>query len=285
MTNNSYSFKVGHFECLAVSDGIFSLGHENMFTNATISQVEQLLHAHDIEPGEIAIQATYLLINMGQNFVLLDTGFGAGRKPGTGKLLDNLKAEGINPTEINTVILSHGHTDHIGGNTDDGGKTVFPNARYMISRKEWEFWSSEISKQKMLTTAQQNLLMIRKQNLLMIREQIEIVDYETEILPGIKTISAPGHTPGHMALIISSADEQLLCTFDIVHYPFQLARPDWHFFFDTIPEQAMQTRRKLLNRATIDKVLVWACHFPYPGLGYIVRDSETWSWQPTEVSK
>ena len=125
--------------------------------------------------------------------------------------------------------------------------------------------------------------MVREQNLLMIREQIEIVDYETEILPGIKTISAPGHTPGHMALIISSADEQLLCTFDIVHYPFQLVQPDWHFFFDTLPEQAMQTRRKLLNRAEIDKVLVWACHFPYPGLGYIVRNNETWSWQPAEI--
>jgi glyoxylase-like metal-dependent hydrolase (beta-lactamase superfamily II) len=282
MAKNSYSFEIGNFECLVISDGGFAIPHDEIFTNAPVSQVEQLLRKHNIEPGVIAIQANCLLVKTGQTFVLLDTGFGPNFEPSVGKLVENLEVEGIKPADIDVVINSHAHLDHIGGNTDAKGKPVFPNARYILSKEEREFWASEPSlgllevadsmKEAVLTTVHKNLPLIQ--------EQFDIVDYETEILPGIKAMPAPGHTPGHVVLTISSGNEQLLCMFDIAHYPFQLEQPDWYFHFDIMPERAVLSRRQFLTRAANDKILVWAYHFPFPGLGHIIKEGETWRWKP-----
>ena len=283
MTKNSYPFKVGNLECLAVSDGDFVMAHHQVFPNAPISRVEQLLRKHGIEPGEIATTATCLLIRTGQELILIDSGFGADFAPTTGKLIENLQAEGIRPADIDIVIVSHAHLDHMGGNADAEGKPLFPKARYIVSKEDWEFWTWEPNlaslPQDRFTRAQ--IAAVHK-NLLPIQDRFDTIDYETEILPGVKAIAAPGHTPGHMALTISSGNEQLLCTFDVAHFPFQLEQPDWYFGGDIIPERAALTRREVLNRASTDKVLVMASHFPFPGLGYIMKDGEAWTWQPIE---
>jgi len=283
MAKNSYSFTVGDFECLVISDGDFAIQHDEIFTNAPLPQVEQLLGKHGLKPGGIATQVTCLLVRTGQKLVLLDTGFGPDFEPGVGKLVENLEAEGIKPVDIDIVILSHAHIDHMGGNTDSEGKPAFPNARYVISKGDWEFWTQEsnLATLKEDSLKQAQIASVRK-NLLPIQDRFDIVDYETEILPGIKATAAPGHTPGHMALAISSGNEQLLCTFDIIHYPFQLEQPDWYFVGDIIPERAALTRRQVLTKVATDKILVWAGHFPFPGLGHIIKDGEVWSWQPIE---
>ena len=283
MAKNSYPFKVGGFECLVISDGDFAIPHDEIFINAPVSQVEQLLGKHGLKPGGIAIQATCSLVKTGQKLVLLDTGFGTDFEPNVGKLIENLQAERIKPADIDIVILSHAHLDHMGGNTDAEGKPLFPNARYIISKDDWEFWTREpnLATLREDSFKQAQITAVRK-NLLPIQDRFDIVDYETEILPGIKAIAAPGHTPGHMILAISSGNEQLLCTFDVAHYPFQLEQPDWYFVGDIIPERAALTRRQILNRASTDKVLVMACHFPFPGLGHIIKDGEAWTWQPIE---
>lgn len=281
MAENSYPFKIGDLECLVVSDGDFAIPHHEIFTNVPVSRVEQLLRKHGIEPGGIAIQVACLLVKIGQKLVLLDTGFGPGSEQNVGKLVENLQAEGIKPADIDMVILSHGHLDHMGGNTDAQVKPLFPKACYIMSKDDWEFWTWEPNLASLPEDSftQAQIKAVRK-NLLPIQDRFDIVDYKTEILPGIKAMATPGHTPGHMVLDISSGNEQLLCTFDIVHYPFQLEQPDWHFVGDTTPEQAALTRRQVLNRASTDKVLVMACHFPFPGLGHIIKDGEVWIWQP-----
>jgi len=196
--------------------------------------------------------------------------------------MENLQAEGIKPTDIDIVIISHGHLDHIGGNTDIEGKLAFPNARYITSKDEWKFWMPEpdLTQLKVNDNLKQGMLMVARKNLFPIQDRVDTVDYETEILPGIKTIAAPGHTPGHMALAISSGDQKLLCIFDIAHYPFQLEQPDWHFSVDIMPERASDSRRQVLARASTEKTLVWAYHFAFPGLGHIINDGEAWGWQP-----
>jgi glyoxylase-like metal-dependent hydrolase (beta-lactamase superfamily II) len=283
MAKNSYPFKIGDFECLAISDGDFAIPHHEIFADVPVSHVEQLLGKHGIEPGGIAITVTCLLVKTGQKLVLLDTGFGPDYEPNVGKLVENLETEGIKPADIDIVILSHAHLDHMGGNTDAEGKPLFPRARYIISKDEWEFWTWEpnLASLREDSFKQTQIKAVRK-NLLPLQDRFDIVDYETEILPGIKATAAPGHTPGHLVLTISSGNERLLCISDIVHYPFQLEQPDWHFVGDIKPEQAALTRRQVLNRASTDNVLVMACHFPFPGLGHIRKDGEAWIWQPIE---
>lgn len=123
-----------------------------------------------------------------------------------------------------------------------------------------------------------------RKNLPPIQSRLSIIDHEAEILPGIQAISAPGHTPGHMALAVSSGGEKLLCISDTVLHPVHLEQPEWLAVVDQNPQQVIATRRKLLNLAATEKALVLAFHFPFPGLGHVVPEGDGWNWQPIEIT-
>jgi len=292
MSNESFPFEIGNFKCIAVSDGThiytpptFPPPATFLFANAPRTRLEQALREHNLQPEQwVEWISPYicLVINTGEHRVLVDTG-ADGLDPNTGKLLQNLKAEGIAPEDIDTVILTHGHPDHIGGNTDSEGKPAFRNARYVMWQDEWDFWTSEQAELKLDEHVREVLLKFARKNLPPIQGQLDLVDHETEILPGIQAIAAPGHTPGHMALAISSGSEQLLYISDAVLHPIHLEQPDWYPGFDLVPEQAMATRRRLLDRVAAEKVLVIASHFPFPGLGHVIQKGEAWQWQPIET--
>ena len=281
-SNESYKFKIGDFDCIVLSDGTFSYPDHSFFVNAPEESLKQVFREHNIPPGEITVPWTCLFINTGQQWVLVDTGAGAGSVPTAGKLLQNLQAEGIEPIDIDVVIITHGHPDHIGGNTDSEGRPVFPNARYVMWKDEWEFWTSEpdLTQLKVPEELKQIMRSFAAKNLPPLQARLRLVDNETQILPGIRAIAAPGHTPGHMALVISSDNERLLYISDAVLHPIHLEQPDWYPAFDFAPDQAMATRRQLLNRIAAKKVLMIASHFPFPGIGHIVRKGEGWQWQP-----
>jgi glyoxylase-like metal-dependent hydrolase (beta-lactamase superfamily II) len=289
MNTEIYPFKVGTFECIAISDGTliytpptFPPPATLLFTNAPRERLEQVLLEYNLRPeqwGEWTSPFICLVVNTGDHLVLVDTGAGV-LAPTTGRLLQNLKAEGIAPEEIDTVILTHGHPDHIGGNTDAQGKPAFPNARYVMWKDEWDFWTSEQAEQRLDEHIRELLLKFARENLPPIQGQVDLFDRETEIVPGIRAVAAPGHTPGHMALEISSEGEKLLCISDAVLHPIHLEQPQWHAAVDFDPKQVVATRRRLLDRAASGKALVLAFHFPFPGLGRAVQKGEGWQWQP-----
>ena len=237
-----YRFKVGAFECMAVSDGTLTYTPPAfpppaifLFANAPGERLERAISEHRIQPEQwLAWVSSYVcvVVNTGEHLVLVDTGAN-GLAPSTGKLLPNLKAAGIAPEDIDTVILTHGHPDHIGGNTDSDGRLTFPDARYVMCKAEWDFWTSGKAEAKLDKHVKEVLLKSALKNLPPIQNQLDLVDHEMEILPGVQTIAAPGHTPGHMALTISSEGEQLLCVSDTVLHPIHLEQPSWYAAIDS----------------------------------------------------
>jgi glyoxylase-like metal-dependent hydrolase (beta-lactamase superfamily II) len=286
MSKASYRLEVGTFECVIVMDGTFAYPHPApmFFANAPPDRLEQVLREHDLDVEQWeAYVSPYpsLVIDTGQHRVLVDTGAG-GMAPTTGNLIPNLQAEGIAPDDIDTVILTHGHPDHIGGAIDGEGRPAFPNARYVMWRDEWEFWTSEpdLTEWQMIEQFKQGILACALSSLPPIQSQLDLVDAEEEIVPGIRAVSTPGHTPGHMALSIFSNDEQLLYASDTMIHPIHLEQIDWFSAFDLAPEQALASKQRFLERAAAEKALVHSFHFPFPGLGYVVQKENAWRWQP-----
>jgi glyoxylase-like metal-dependent hydrolase (beta-lactamase superfamily II) len=293
MSKETFRFETGKLKCIAVSDGtltyvppVFPPPATLLFANAPREPLEQVLLEHNLQPEQWRSWTSpyiCLVVDTGDHLVLVDTGAGD-LAPTTGRLLQNLQAEGIAPEDIDTVILTHGHPDHIGGNTDAEGNLAFPNARFVMWKDEWDFWTSEQAEQRLDEHARELLVKFARKNLPAIEGKVDLFDRETEIVPGIRAVGAPGHTPGHMALEISSGRGKLLCISDAALHPIHLEQPEWYAAVDFAPEQTVSTRRRLLDRAADRKALVLAFHFPFPGLGRIVQKGEGWQWQPIETT-
>jgi glyoxylase-like metal-dependent hydrolase (beta-lactamase superfamily II) len=285
MKSETFRFQVGNFSCIAIKDDAPRYPIGMFLTNLSREQYEPLLRQRGQDTKEIDLPYICLFINAGGKRVLVDTGIGVdGIGPAPGNLLPLLRAEGIQPHEIGTVILSHGHPDHIGGCLNENGKPAFPNARYVTFQKEWDFWMSSPSpslselpvdeslKRMMLASAQKNLPGVQA--------QLDLVHPDTEIVPGITAIAAFGHSPGQMALEISSAEQRLLFVADAIVHPLHLEYPETVGATDHRPSQMVTTRLTLLEKAAREKSLVCTSHFAFPGLGHVIPKGERWEWQP-----
>src|SRR5579884_4234669 len=288
--SGSYRFRVGEFQCLAVTDGLSAFPASVVFGNPSDEERERVLRRHNRPTDMVESSLTSVVVDTGRNRVLIDTGIGP-FTPATGKLLDNLRAAGVDPAEIDTVILTHGHPDHIGGTIDSTGRPAFPNARYVMRRGEWQFWTDESILSRAMAGSLHDLGELdqfmgtwARQYLPPIEPRLDLIEGEAgeEIVPGIFALPTPGHTTHHMALVIASGNDQLLNLVDVAINPVHLAEPEWHPAFDWDPAQSLSTRRRIYDRAAADDARILVYHFPFPGIGRVRAAGRGWRWVPEE---
>jgi glyoxylase-like metal-dependent hydrolase (beta-lactamase superfamily II) len=276
MNTAFYRFKLGDFECVSISDGSLVYPIENFFAKVPKQQVEEALRQYDLPTDQVVTPYTYLFVNTGEQRVLVDMGAGH-LAPTTGKLLENMRAAGIEPAEIDTVLITHAHPDHIGGCLDEQGNPIYANASYYLWKDEWEFWFSESAFEK----APESFVRMAREKLGPVQERVNLVEDESEILPGIHPLAAPGHTPGHMVVSFASGGEQLLYIGDAVLHPLHLEHLDWLPIYDILPEKAAASKRRIFDYAADEQLWVIGQHFPpFPSLGHIVRQGAGWKWVP-----
>ena len=280
-----YRFRIGQFDCISVSDGTYDYTPSTLFKDLSEDEVIQYLKDYPLVSGKVRSPYTFLFVDTGEHKVLADMGAGK-LGPDTGNLTSNLKAAGIEPGEIDTIIITHAHPDHVGGTLDDFGDPKYPNANYFIMKEEWEFWFSDEAYQKVAehysAILQPEVFMkVARGQLGPVKDRMKLLTGNSEIVPGVHVHAAPGHTPGHMAVSFSSLGEELFFIGDAIVFPFMIEHPEVVPVFDIIPDMADQTRRKLCNQLTEKDAWVLAQHFPpFPSLGHIQKSGKVWKWKP-----
>jgi len=251
MSDIAHRLTVGGFKCIIFSDGYLQDPVERFGLNC-------------------------IYIESGVRKMFIDNGCGTTFQGTAGHLLKNLTAEGIKPADIDTFIFDHGHIDHVCGTFDKKGTLVFPNARYMITKKEWAYIEAGPTDNE----TQNNFFKPARKYLLPLKDRFELVGDDYEVMPGIKYIPAHGHTPGNSMIDISSKGQRLLCIGDVIHSQQELTEPRHCAAFDVTPEEAIKTRAKIISKLVKEGTYVFATHFTFPGLGYFREKQGVLVWEP-----
>ncbi|MBU2582361.1 MAG: MBL fold metallo-hydrolase [Alphaproteobacteria bacterium] len=275
-----YRFMLGKFEVTIVRDGaaILSGPYPTFGADQFEEDVHELLTANHVPLKKFELPYAPVVINTGNELVLFDSGNGSTRRPDSGHLVEGLKLAGYTPEQIDVVIITHCHPDHIGGLTESG-TPVFPNARYVCGEVEYDFWSP-----KELLDADAGLARRARsmqENVVPLAEKMSFLKDEGEALPGIRAIASPGHTPGHLAYHVESEGQRLMIWGDaIVHYVISVQRPEWPLAADMDKDVAGRSRRKLLEMAAADKIAVTGYHLPFPALGFVEPYEDAFRFVP-----
>jgi len=282
-TPGIYRYRIGTFELTALYDGIWYRPITDKFIrNAPFAEVESALAEAFMPADKLATPFTTLIVNTGRKVVLIDTGTGGQIAPSAGVLRDNLAAAGLDPKAVDLIVISHFHPDHINGIKDKDNDLVFPNAEITVPEAEWNFWMDDAN---MNAAAADLKLTFRNQRRIFSGIAKNITRFKTgaEVAPGIVTLAAPGHTPGHTVVAIHSGDQSLLVLGDTAQHPAVFARhPDWQAAFDIDGGAAVATRKKLFDRAAADRMLVTGYHFPFPACGHLIKTASGYEHVPVE---
>ena len=280
-----YRFYIGDYEVTVINDGLNPFPPGFLAVNADEDDVTALLQDYHLPTNIVPFPMGTVVVNTGDRKVLLDTGAGTSSfirenmGENTGGLHPTLAMLGVPPEEITDVVLSHYHPDHVGGLQADGS-LAFPNAQHHLPQIEWDFLQSDGIVDFLVPFV--DFANEQLQPVVANDGQLAFFGDEDEVVPGIQAVATLGHSIGHHSFIIESSGQQMLLTFDAITHPvFSLRSLDWVSAVDQIPDQTVETRRNLLARIVDEQLPVLAYHFPFPGIGMITRDGDSYRFIPT----
>ena len=263
----NHKVSIGNVELVSLSDGNGDREPTFVFPDSSMdiwrSEYGELLdHDEHLHPryGTVAVRS-------GGKLIIVDTGLQA---PGA-TLLEDMQAKGVDRAAVDLVVMTHLHPDHVGWNLTDGQPT-FPKARYLVPQSDWQYWTqpSVLEGAEHITN---QVLPLEKLNIM------DLMEDEYQVTDELTTVSTPGHTPGHVSLVISSGGQRGYILGDVAHSPAQAQHTDWNPIFDIQPDLSRQTRHRVLDQLESEGILVSAGHFPDPGFGRFVRQGNRRVWQ------
>lgn len=271
-----HNFRQGELDITVISDGHLVMPTSMLAANADPAELKAVLSAAGITGTELQAPTNVTLIRSGDDLVLFDTGSGD-FVPTAGKLLENLETAGIEPAAITKVVFTHAHPDHAWGTLGADGAPVFTNASYYAAAAEWDFWMDKDLPSK-APSQMQAMVVTTQKKLDPIKDRVTMLKPGDEIVGGVRVIDTPGHTPGHVSFDVPGG---LIIVGDVINNPaVGFEHPEWHFGFDSNPEQAVATRTALLDRAATDGIKLLGFHWAYPGIGHAERKDTAYRYVP-----
>ena len=279
-----YHFKIGEIDAWSISDGFMKIGSglNIMYPESERENMAQALKDHSEPLDHIPLYVNVLVLKMGNEIVLFDSGFGSPEKKNRGWLVSGLQQIGIHPDQVTCTFLSHAHSDHIAGFTTSG-KPTFKNAAFYVTPEEYNYWRSknpDFSKTKRNPKAIPGMIKQAQKHLEILTPTKQFSPVGASLLDGAVTIeNGFGHTPGHAIYRIRSGDEELLHTVDLAHnHLLMFQNPTWKIGWDNDLELAAKTRKRVFSQAAEAKTRVYGFHLPFPGLGRIAPEGKGFRW-------
>jgi glyoxylase-like metal-dependent hydrolase (beta-lactamase superfamily II) len=279
-----HRFILGDAEVTVVSDGPLPLGDPSgTFTGVPKEEVKKMLSDNFLNPDSVTLEQNSPVVNTGDKLILFDTGMGTSKAfgPTTGQQQKNLAAAGIKPEDIDAVVCSHAHIDHIGGLVGADDKPLFPKAQVYIAQSDFDFWTDEGK----LGSPLKDFIIHARKNLMPVRDRIVFIKDNQEFLPGVTALSAPGHTVGHTIYMVSSKGKSFCFLGDLSHHSvLLLEKPRMEFAYDSDPKQAAASRVKMLDMLAAQKIPVMSYHFAWPGYGHVAKNGDGFRYYPEPMN-
>lgn len=278
-----YRFHVGDITATVVSDGVIGGPPRIYASNATELELNEALRQAFLPSDHLTLNLNTLLIETGGRRILLEAGAGQTMGPNGGRIFSNLATLGLHPEDIDVIVVSHTHPDHVGNLRAADGAKAFPRATVFAPRADWDFFvrgEPDLSYMPVPEDFRQRFGAAIKRSVEPYAKDVELYEAGMEIVPGLTTLVAAGHTPGMATFLVHSGDAQLLLTADLAYHPIVNIDNAWLPGPDRDKETAQAARQRIFDRAASERMLVLGFHYPFPGLGRMLKLDNAYAWVP-----